>query len=93
MGDFLLEIEWQCSKRGVRLIEADQWYPSSKTCSDCGTVRRRLMLSEREYVCDECGLVIDRDRNAAINLETAAFRLMHGSSPSMWCVRSSILLF
>ena len=80
LGDFLREIAWQCSKRGVRLIEADQWYPSSKTCSGCGAMKRRLMLSEREYVCGGCGLVIDRDRNAATNLETAAFRLMRGEA-------------
>ena len=46
---------------------ADRWYPSSKTCSACGTARAKLSLSERAYRCD-CGLVLDRDLNAAHNL-------------------------
>ena len=57
---------------GGRLLVADRWYPSSKTCSGCGTVKAKLALSEREYTCESCGLVIDRDRNAALNLAALA---------------------
>ncbi|MFB6391764.1 zinc ribbon domain-containing protein, partial [Polymorphospora sp. 2-325] len=57
---------------GGRLLIADRWYPSSKTCSGCGTVKTKLALSEREYVCQACGLVIDRDHNAAANLADLA---------------------
>lgn len=53
---------------GSILVEADRWYPSSKTCSGCGSRKPRLLLSERIYACDPCGLTIDRDLNAAINL-------------------------
>jgi putative transposase len=53
---------------GSTLVEADRWYPSSKTCSGCGSRKPRLLLSERTYVCERCGLVLDRDLNAAINL-------------------------
>jgi len=53
---------------GGTLIVADRWFPSSKTCSDCGTVKAKLSLSERAYRCDGCGLVLDRDVNAARNL-------------------------
>jgi putative transposase len=53
---------------GSTLVEADRWYPSSKVCSGCGSRKPRLLLSERTYVCDHCGLVLDRDLNAAINL-------------------------
>lgn len=53
---------------GSRVIKADRFYPSSKTCSSCGTVKAKLTLHERTYTCDTCGLVIDRDRNAATNL-------------------------
>jgi putative transposase len=53
---------------GGTLIVADRWYPSSKTCSGCGTVKAKLSLSERTYVCDACNLVADRDVNAARNL-------------------------
>jgi hypothetical protein len=50
------------------LQRADRWYPSSKRCSGCGQVKERLLLSERVYRCDACGLVLDRDLNAARNL-------------------------
>jgi putative transposase len=53
---------------GSILVEADRWYPSSKTCSGCGSRKPRLLLSQRTYVCEHCGLVLDRDLNAAINL-------------------------
>ena len=53
---------------GSTLVEADRWYPSSKTCSGCGSRKPRLPLSVRTYACEHCGLVLDRDLNAAINL-------------------------
>ena len=51
-----------------RLITAGRFYPSSKTCSGCGAVKAKLALSERTYACTACGLVLDRDVNAAVNL-------------------------
>jgi putative transposase len=57
---------------GGTLVIADRWYPSSKTCSGCGTVKAKLGLSERAYQCDACGLVLDRDVNAARNLLSLA---------------------
>jgi len=53
---------------GGALIAAGRWFPSSKTCSGCGAVKAKLALSERTYVCTACGLVLDRDVNAAANL-------------------------
>ena len=53
---------------GSTLVEADRWYPSSKTCSGCGSRKPRLTLAERTYECEHCGIVLDRDLNAAINL-------------------------
>lgn len=52
--------------------EADRWFPSSKTCSSCGYIKKELSLSERTYDCESCGISIDRDLNAAINLRTVA---------------------
>jgi putative transposase len=52
------------------LIIAPRFYPSSKTCSHCGAVRKKLDLSERIFTCPTCGFVIDRDRNASLNLCT-----------------------
>ena len=67
-GKFRHWLEWECCKHGASLVKADRWFPSSKTCSHCGAVNRELKLSDREWVCPECGCVIDRDRNAAVNL-------------------------
>lgn len=53
---------------GSTLMEADRWYPSSKTCSVCGGRKPSLTLAERTYLCEHCGAVLDRDLNAAINL-------------------------
>ena len=53
---------------GGRLITADRWYPSSKMCSACGATKAKLSLSERTFTCEACGLVADRDVNAALNL-------------------------
>ena len=53
---------------GGQLILADRWFASSKTCSACGAVKAKLALSERTFTCEACGLVIDRDENAARNL-------------------------
>lgn len=61
-------MKYKCEWRGINFILADQYFPSSKTCSCCGAIKRDLRLSDRVYKCDECGFVIDRDYNAAINL-------------------------
>ena len=62
-------LERKCREFGIQFRLADRFYASSKTCSHCGHVKRGLKLSERVYECPECGLVIDRDYNAAINLK------------------------
>jgi len=62
------QIQYKASWNGVEFILADRWFASSKTCSGCGSKKEKLKLSERTYVCTECGLIIDRDLNAAINL-------------------------
>ena len=61
-------LTYKCQLYGIELEIADRFYPSSKMCSCCGNVRKRLSLSERIYKCKECGLEIDRDYNASINL-------------------------
>lgn len=74
MGEFLRQIDYKTTWYGSTHLKADRWYPSTKTCSGCGSVKAKLSLSERTYVCDnnDCGLVIDRDLNAAINLARLA---------------------
>lgn len=66
--EFKALMKYKCEKNGIEFIEADKWYPSSKTCSKCGYVKSKLSLSERTFVCECCGVVIDRDKNASINL-------------------------
>lgn len=74
-GEFRRQLEYKTAKTGARLHVIDRWYPSSKTCSKCGAVKAKLSLSERVYRCDGCGLVMDRDLNAAVNI------LVAGSAP------------
>ena len=52
----------------IHLITADQMYPSSKMCSNCKHIKKDLKLKDREYRCPECGMIMDRDLNASINL-------------------------
>lgn len=62
-------ISYKCQGYGSHCIVADRFYPISKKCSCCGNIKRQLSLSERTYKCDKCGLIINRDLNASINLE------------------------
>lgn len=62
------QMKYKCKLYGIEFIEADKWYPSSKICSGCGHIKQKLSLSERSYICESCGCVIDRDFNASINL-------------------------
>ncbi|MGX4653914.1 IS607 family element RNA-guided endonuclease TnpB [Micromonospora sp. SCSIO 07396] len=66
------QLAYKTGWNGGRLLVADRWYPSSKTCSGCGAVKIKLALHDREYTCETCGLVIDRDRNASLNLAALA---------------------
>jgi IS605 OrfB family transposase len=67
-GTLRWQLSYKTSWRGGRLMVADRFFPSSKTCSACGRVKAKLSLAERVFTCEECGLVIDRDVNAARNL-------------------------
>ena len=65
------QLEYKCQLYGSTLVVVDQWYPSTKTCSRCHTKKDSMLLSERVFKCDNCGLEIDRDLNASLNLEQA----------------------
>jgi putative transposase len=67
-GELRRQLTYKATWYATELIVADRWFPSSKTCSGCGQVKTDLTLSDRTYACSTCGLVIDRDVNAAINL-------------------------
>ena len=90
LADLRRRITYKTHWNGGVTIVADRWFPSSKTCSGCGEVKSKLSLSEREYMCYRCGVVVDRDLNAATNLAKLAVpkfgvSSIHrtGSSPGM----------
>ena len=66
--EFKRQIRYKCEQYGIEFVEAGRFYASSRTCSHCGRIKASLRLSDRIYKCDDCGFVIDRDLNAAINL-------------------------
>ena len=68
--EFRTRLKAKCDEKGIELRVADRFYPSSKTCHHCGSIRKNLKLSDRIYRC-ECGYVADRDLNAALNLKDA----------------------
>ncbi|HJF19108.1 MAG TPA: transposase, partial [Enterococcus columbae] len=65
--EFKRQIKYKSARLGIAFVEADKWYPSSKTCSHCGKIKKDLKLSDRTFCC-ECGFTLDRDLNASINL-------------------------
>lgn len=73
-GMFLLEMEWQCKKRGKIFHKVSRWYPSSKTCNCCGYVNKTLTQNEREWTCPQCNSILDRDYNASMNILNQGLR-------------------
>jgi putative transposase len=72
MAELRRQLGYKTTWYGSQLIVADRFYPSSKTCSACGWVKAKLTLAERTFDCEGCGLVLDRDLNAARNLANLA---------------------
>jgi putative transposase len=68
-SEFQRQLTYKSEWSGGQIVQADRWFPSSKTCSKCGTKKDILTLSERVFCCENCGLTIDRDVNAAMNLK------------------------
>ena len=74
-GMFRGFLKYKMEEQGKKLVVIDKWYPSSKTCNRCGAVNQNLKLGERTWVCG-CGMILDRDHNAAINIKREGIRLM-----------------
>ena len=66
--EFKRIISYKANWNNIKIIEVPRFYPSSKTCSECGFIKKDLKLSDREWVCSECGVIHDRDYNASVNL-------------------------
>ena len=69
------QLEYKSEWYGRTLVFVNRFYPSSKKCSCCGNIKQDLTLKDREYICDACGLIIDRDMNASLNIEAEGLRL------------------
>jgi putative transposase len=78
MAELRRQLDYKTRDAGVRLVVADRWFPSSKTCSACGAVRAKLTLAQRQFVCENCGAQLDRDLNAARNLAALADQAVLG---------------
>lgn len=87
MGEARRQLEYKTKWYGSKLIVANQFYPSSKMCSVCGTVKEELSLSERVFKCEVCHSEIDRDLNASINLEKLAISSMESENA---CLRQEV---
>lgn len=75
-GEFRRMLEYKANWYGRKLIFVDRFYPSSKTCNHCGYVNKKLKLSDRQWVCPNCGEIIERDYNAALNIRDEGVRLI-----------------
>lgn len=81
LGELRRQLTYKCGDGGVTLLCVDRFYPSSKTCSSCGTVKAKLDRATRVFDCERCAVVIDRDVNAARNIEREAIRLLAEDRP------------
>lgn len=66
--EFIRQMKYKCEWNGIRFEQVDRYFPSSKMCSNCFNIKKDLKLSDRVYKCKKCGLTIDRDYNASVNL-------------------------
>lgn len=79
-GMFKQFLSYKCKKYDSVLLYVDKWFASSKTCHECGTKNINLKLSDREWVCEECGCILDRDVNAALNLRDYYYTLLDSTT-------------
>ncbi len=89
LSTFLEMLKYKSERTDVKVVEADRFYPSSKTCSACGVIDSDLSLSDRTYHCSACGHTQDRDLNAAINLRTVAEG--HSETQNACCFESRFI--
>jgi putative transposase len=76
LGEFRRMLEYKANWYGRKLVFVDRFYPSSKTCNSCGYVNKKLKLSDRQWVCPDCGEIIERDYNAALNIRDEGIRMI-----------------
>lgn len=74
-GKFVTLLQYKCDWFGKELIKVNRFFPSSKTCGDCGWINQELKLSDREWTCNSCGVIHDRDVNASRNILKEGLKL------------------
>jgi transposase len=80
-GEFRLMLEYKASWYNRRIVFVGRFYPSSKTCHNCGYINKELALNDRDWVCPHCGKTISRDHNAALNILDEGMRIIGCSTP------------
>ncbi len=75
-GMFTGFLKYKLEDGGKQLIKIDKWFPSSKSCNECGKINNDLQLSDREWICKACGSIIDRDHNAAKNIKCKGLEIL-----------------
>jgi len=75
-GMFTIFLKYKLEWQGKKLIKIDKWFPSSKKCNECGEINQALQLSDRIWICKECGCIIDRDYNAAKNIRDEGIKIL-----------------
>lgn len=75
-GAFTSMLDYKLKEQGKQLVKIDKWFPSSKMCSGCSQIKDTLSLSDRTYHCEHCGLILDRDYNASINIRNEGMRIL-----------------
>ena len=100
-NSFVSKLEYKITENQGYLVKIDAYYPSSKTCSNCGCVKKELKLSERTYKCNECGFTIDRDLNASINILNVGLKMIEATvattgtslkNQSLWSSKTTQIL-
>ena len=82
-SSFIIKLEYKIAENQGKIVKIDRFYPSSKTCSNCGCVKKELKLSERTYHCEECGFTIDRDLNASINILNTGLKMIEATDATV----------
>ena len=77
LGEFRRMLESKANWYGRKLVFVDRFYPSSKTCNHCGYINKKLKLSDRQWICPDCGEIIERDYNAALNIRDEGIIIVH----------------
>lgn len=79
-GNFVTLLQYKCDWYGKELVKVNRFYPSSKTCADCGWINQDLKLSDREWTCNSCGVIHDRDVNASRNILKEGLKIISGGT-------------